>query len=162
MLILITFYSWVCCDVVRRKLTLVTVRTLGGWPAPGYNNHFKKRAKKRGRGFLFNSKFREFRLVHQMEQTISVWFDRNIRDQLWRWSTLTGLVISVGRTEMFLSIWQNCCPQYRNFCWKESSQGLYFVWSTNIQAAFNTILFYDYYNYYLVIWPLVATHANGI
>ena len=34
-----------------------------------------------------------------MEQTISVWSYRNIRNQLWRWSTLTGLVISVGRTE---------------------------------------------------------------
>ena len=38
-----------------------------------------------------------------------------IRDQLWRWSTVTGLVISVGRTEMSLSICQNCCPQYRSF-----------------------------------------------
>ena len=34
-----------------------------------------------------------------MERTISVCSDRNIRDQLWRWSTVTGLVISVGRTE---------------------------------------------------------------
>ena len=32
-----------------------------------------------------------------------------------RWSTVTGLVISVGRTEMSLSICQNCCPQYRTF-----------------------------------------------
>ena len=65
--------------------------------------------------FPFNPKFRKFRLVHQMERTISVWFDRNIRDQLWRWSTLTGLVISVGRTGMSLSIWQNCCSQSRFF-----------------------------------------------
>ena len=65
--------------------------------------------------FLFNLKFRKFRLVHQMERTISVWSDRNIRDQLWRWSSVTGLVISVGRTEMCLSICQNCCPQYRSF-----------------------------------------------
>ena len=42
---------------------------------------------------------------------ISVWSDRNFRDQLWRWSTLTGLVISVGQTEMSLSVWQNFCPQ---------------------------------------------------
>ena len=62
--------------------------------------------------FPFNPKVR---LVHQMERTISVWSDRNIRDQLWRWSTVTGLVISVGRTEMSLSICQNCCPQYRSF-----------------------------------------------
>ena len=52
--------------------------------------------------FPFNPKFRKFRLVHQIERTISVWSDRNIRDQPWRWSTLTGLVISVGRTEMSL------------------------------------------------------------
>ena len=61
--------------------------------------------------FPFKSKFRTFRLVHQMERTISVWSDRNFRDQLWRWSTLTGLVISVGQTEMSLSVWQNFCPQ---------------------------------------------------
>ena len=29
--------------------------------------------------------------------------------------TVTGLVISVGRTEMSLSICQNCCLQYRSF-----------------------------------------------
>ena len=29
-------------------------------------------------------------LVHQMERTISVWSDRNIRDHLWRWSTYLG------------------------------------------------------------------------
>ena len=46
----------------------------------------------------------------QMERTILVWSNPNILDQLWRWSTLTGLVISVGRTEMSLSIWQNCFP----------------------------------------------------
>ena len=45
-----------------------------------------------------------------MERTISVWFDRNIRDQFWTLSTLTGLVISVGRTGMSFSIWQNYCP----------------------------------------------------
>ena len=31
------------------------------------------------------------------------------------WSTLTSPVISVGRTEMSLSIWQNFCPQYCSF-----------------------------------------------
>ena len=46
---------------------------------------------------------------------ISVWSDRNIRDQLWWWSTLTGLIISDSRTEMSLSIWHNSCPQYRSF-----------------------------------------------
>ena len=40
--------------------------------------------------------------------------DRNIQDQLWWWSTLTVLVISVGRTKKSLSIWQNCCLQYRS------------------------------------------------
>ena len=32
---------------------------------------------------------------------MSVGSDRNIRDQLWRWSTLTGLVISVGISHFF-------------------------------------------------------------
>ena len=54
----------------------------------------------RGTGrFPFNPKFQKFQLVHQMEWTISVWSNWNIRDQLWRWSTLTGLVISVGRSD---------------------------------------------------------------
>ena len=65
--------------------------------------------------FPFNQKFRKFWLIHKMVRNISVLPDRNIRDQLWRWSSLTGLVISVGRTEISLSIWQNCCPQYRSF-----------------------------------------------
>ena len=30
-----------------------------------------------------------------IEWTISIWSDQNIRDQLWRWSSLTGLVINV-------------------------------------------------------------------
>ena len=51
----------------------------------------------------------------QMERTISVRSDRNIWEHLWRWSTLTGLVISVGQTNMSLCTWQNCCPQYRSF-----------------------------------------------
>ena len=50
-----------------------------------------------------------------LEQTISVWSYRNIGDQLWMWSTLTGRVILFGRTEMSLSIWQNCYPQYSSF-----------------------------------------------
>ena len=32
--------------------------------------------------FPFNPKVRKFRMVHQMEWTISVWSNRNIRDQL--------------------------------------------------------------------------------
>ena len=44
--------------------------------------------------------------------TSKVWSDPNIRDQLRRWSTLIGLVISIRETEVSLSIWQNCCPQY--------------------------------------------------
>ena len=65
--------------------------------------------------FPFTPKFWKFWLVHQRDRTISVWSDRDTRDQLWRWSTLTGLVISVGRTRMSLSICQNCCPQYCTF-----------------------------------------------
>ena len=48
---------------------------------------------------------------------------RNMRDQLWRWSSLTGPVISVGRTGMSLSIWQNCCPQYRSFVFCNQTRG---------------------------------------
>ena len=65
--------------------------------------------------FPFNPKFQKFRLVHQMEWTISLWSDWNIRDQLLRWSTLTGLVISVDWTEMSRSIRQTCCPQCHSF-----------------------------------------------
>ena len=42
-----------------------------------------------------------------------------------RWSTLTGLVISVGlvaRTDMSLSIWQNCCSHYRSPAYKNNNQ----------------------------------------
>ena len=60
--------------------------------------------------FPFNPKFQKFWLVHQMEQTLLVWSDWNIRDPLWRWSSLTGLVISVSWTEKSLSFWRNCCP----------------------------------------------------
>ena len=53
----------------------------------------------------------------KMEQAILVWSDRNIEDHLWKWATLTGLVILVGQTEMPLSIGQNCCFQYHSrFC----------------------------------------------
>ena len=34
--------------------------------------------------FSFNPKSRRIRLIHQMERSISVWSDRNTRDQLWR------------------------------------------------------------------------------
>ena len=80
----------------RRRMRLTVERTL--------QNRFYGR-------FPFNLKFRKIRLVHQMEPSISVWCDRNIRDQLWRWSTLTVLVISVVRAEMSFSIWQNRCSQ---------------------------------------------------
>ena len=68
----------------RRRMRLMVERTL--------KNRFYER-------FPFNLKFRKIRLVHQMEPSISVWCDRNIRNQLWRWSTLTVLVISVVRAE---------------------------------------------------------------
>ena len=84
----------------RRRMRLIVERTL--------KNRFYER-------FPFNLKFRKIRLVHQMEPSISVWCDRNTRDQLWRWSTLTVLVISVVRVEMSFSIWQNRCSQYRSF-----------------------------------------------
>ena len=60
-------------------------------------------------------KIPEISVWNQMEKTISIRSDRNIWDHPSRWSTLTGQVTSVGRTETSLSIWQNCCPQYRSF-----------------------------------------------
>ena len=39
----------------------------------------------------FNPTFRTFRWYIKWNE-IYIWSDRNIRDQLWRWSTLTGLV----------------------------------------------------------------------
>jgi len=62
--------------------------------------------------FPFNPKFRKFRLVYQMKRTISVLSYWNIRDRLWRWSTLTGLVISDQNIPFHLT---NCCRQYRSF-----------------------------------------------
>ena len=53
----------------------------------------------------FNPTFRTFHWSNETE-CIFNWSDRNIGDQLWRWSTLTGLV---GPN------WQNCYPQYRSF-----------------------------------------------
>ena len=53
----------------------------------------------------FNPTFRTFHWSNETE-CIFNWSDRNIGDQLWRWSTLTRLV---GPN------WQNCCPQYRSF-----------------------------------------------
>ena len=52
--------------------------------------------------FPFSPKFRKFRL--EMERTSSVRSVWNIWEHLWRWSTLTGPVISVGPTELSLSI----------------------------------------------------------
>ena len=37
--------------------------------------------------FPFNPKFRKFRLVHHVEWSMSVWFNWNIRDNLWRYLT---------------------------------------------------------------------------
>ena len=94
--------------------------------------------------FSFNPKSRRIRLIHQMERSISVWSDPNTRDQLWRLSALTGLVISVGRTEMSLSIWQNCCPQYPSFVdilltrtinIIQSRGGLCQVWATGRESS---------------------------
>ena len=45
-----------------------------------------------------------------MERTILVRSDRNIWEHLWRWSTLTGLVISVGQTNMSLCTCKTVVP----------------------------------------------------
>ena len=46
----------------------------------------------------------EISVRNQMERTISARSDRNIWGYLWRWSTLAGPIISIGRTEMCLFI----------------------------------------------------------
>ena len=81
-----------------------------------------------------------------MKRTILVWSDRNIRDQLSRWFTLTGLDISVGRTEMSLSIRQNCCPQYRSLypAYKNNNQtrgGLGRVYATGMYRSTGHVKF---------------------
>ena len=66
--------------------------------------------------FYSTENFRIFWLVcNQMERTISVWSDQNLQDQLWWWSSLTDLAISVGWIKMYLLIWENRCPQYHSF-----------------------------------------------
>ena len=54
------------------------------------------------------------------EKTIQFILTRIFWGQLWRWSTLTSLVILAGQTKMSLSICQNCCPQYCSSvsCWQ--------------------------------------------
>ena len=59
-------------------------------------------------------KFRKFRL--EMERTSSVRSDWNIWEHLWRWSTLTGPVISVGPTELSLSILTKLFSLVQLFC----------------------------------------------
>ena len=49
-------------------------------------------------------KIPEISVRNQMERTISVRSHRNIWGCLWRWSSLTGPIISIGRTEMCLFI----------------------------------------------------------
>ena len=50
--------------------------------SPGYGTDLPlSRTGHHGR-FPFNPKVRKFRFVHQMERTILVWSDRNIRDHL--------------------------------------------------------------------------------
>ena len=57
--------------------------------------------------FQFSTKFRKISVGNQIERTISVWSYQNIWDIFEGGrSTLKGPVISVGWTEMSLSIWQ--------------------------------------------------------
>ena len=60
-----------------------------------------------------------------MEQTIYVRSDQNNCNHLWRWSTLTSLVISLP-----FSIWQNCCLQY---CSSASYAKDSVVWVRSVQ-----------------------------
>ena len=106
------------------------------FPARGHGKEKEERSKER---FPFNPKFREFWLVHQMERTTTVWSHRNIRNQLWRWSTLTDLVILVGRTEMFLSfILTKLLSTAQLFC----------IWLQKLQDAVRVYIWaYLHYSY---------------
>jgi len=78
-------------------------------------------------------------------------------DQLWRWSTLTGPVISVGRTEMSLSIWQNCCPMHRSFvsCLQNNNQkrgGLDRVCATGMYLSIGHVEFPKFQTEIFVEW----------
>ena len=72
---------------------------------------------------------------------ISVWSYWNIGDQLWRWSTLTGRVILFGRTEMSLSIWQNCYPQYCSFVFSLQEQYQNALWCGSGLCNWNVVEF---------------------
>ena len=92
-----------------------------------------------------------------MERIISVWSDRNIRDQLWSKSTLTGLVISVGRTEMTLSIWQNVVPStallypaYKNN--NQTRGGLGRVWAAGMYRPVRQVEFPKFRTGIFVEW----------
>ena len=56
------------------------------------------------RALFIQPKLPKISVRNQMERTILVRTDRNIWNHLGRWSTLTGMVISVGQTEMSFSI----------------------------------------------------------
>ena len=99
-----------------------------------------------------------------MERTISVWSDRNIRDHLWRWSTLTG---RTGRTEMALSIWQIRHSQYRSSvpCFQRQNGGMQWFNVRVLHLSVETdAQIYKYYwcivahryqvGYFIMIWSL--------
>ena len=92
--------------------------------------------------FPFKPKFWKFQLAHQMESTILVWFDWNIRDQLWRWSTLTGQVISVGRTEFDKIVVPSAAllyPAYKNN--NQTPGGLGRVYATGMNRSIGHVEF---------------------
>ena len=96
-----------------------------------------------------------------MEQTIYVRSDQNNCNHLWRWSTLTSLVISLP-----LSIWQNCCLYYCSYCRTCSGLG-------QISSADSTIPFreWNFQNFNpefllnrkhsLLLWQSCALAAPG-
>ena len=84
--------------------------------------------------FPFNPEFRKFWLVHLMERTISVWSDRNIRDQLWRSDRLSQSVGPKYRrfspSGMYRSIRH---VEFPKLCWIESAPCL---WKWNSRGSF--------------------------
>ena len=99
-----------------------------------------------------------------MERTSSVRLDQMTWDHLWTCSILTSLVISAGWTEMSLSIWQNCCPQYRSFLYpsyKNNNQtggGLGRVYATGMYRSIGHVDFPKFQTGICVEWKVLLIY----
>ena len=102
-----------------------------------------------------------------MEWTNLVWSDRNIWDQLWRWSTLTSLVISVGQTKKFPFPFDKIVvpstallyPAYKNN--NQTHGGLGRVCATRMYCSIGQMKFPKFQTGIFVEWKALKTfHYN--